>query len=126
MLKRDLTLDRHWHALMLEVERLLGQKPKDLNGMLFLIGVQELGKGHKLFTKEQKQDLMHIAICKVLSFAGYYELEGLDGDGWPHWKLVKKLPRFDLLEQEKLLKIQVLEYFEREFGWQPAPEASES
>jgi len=62
---------------------------------------------------------MHIAICKVLSYDGYYELEGLDADGWPHWKLIKKLPHFDLLEQEKLLKIQVLEYFEREFEWHP-------
>lgn len=119
MLKRDLTLERNWQALMSEMERMLGQKPKDLNGVLFLIGVQELGRGHQLFTKEQKQDLMHIAICKVLSYAGHYTLEGLDSEGWPHWKLVKKLPRFDLLEQEKLLKIQVLEYFEQEFNWEP-------
>ncbi len=119
MLKRDLTLERNWQALMTEIERMLGQRPKDLNGTLFLIGVQELGKGQQLFTKEQKQDLMHIAICKVLSYAGYYQLEGLDEEGWPHWKLVRKLPHFDLLEQEKLLKIQVLEYFEREFNWRP-------
>lgn len=102
-----------------EIEGMVGQRPKDLNATLFLIGVQELGKGHQTFTKEQKQDLMHIAICKVLSYAGYYELEGLDTEGWPHWKLIKKLPHFDLLEQEKLLKIQVLEYFEREFEWHP-------
>lgn len=119
MLKRDLTVERNWQALMAEVERMVGQRPKDLNGTLFLIGVQELGKGQQLFTKEQKQDLMHIAICKVLSYAGYYELEGLDEEGWPHWKLVRKLPHFDLLEQEKLLKFQVLEYFEREFDWRP-------
>ena len=60
---------------------------------------------------------MHIAICKVLSLSGYYTLEGLDKDGWPHWKLLKKLPHFDLLEQEKLLKIHVLEFFEKEYGW---------
>ncbi len=126
MLKRDLTLDRSWHSLLLEIERLLGQKPKDLNATLFLIGVQELGKGQQFFTKEQKQDLMHIAICKVLSYAGYYELEGLDSDGWPHWKLVKKLPRFDLLEQEKLLKMQVLEYFQHEFDWRPPIEGTNS
>jgi len=100
---------------------MLGEKPKDLNGVLFLIGVQELGKGYQKFTKEQKQDLMHIAICKVLSFSGYYELEGLDSEGWPHWKMIKKMPRFDLLEQEKLLKMHVLEYFEKEFEWTPPP-----
>ena len=124
MFKRDLTLDRNWQSLLLEIERMLGEKPKDLNGVLFLIGVQELGRGHQLFTKEQKQDLMHIAICKVLSYTGYYVLEGLDKEGWPHWKLVKKMPRFDLLDQEKLLKSQVLEYFEREFSWVPPHESS--
>ena len=68
-------------------------------------------------SKEEKQDLMHIAICKALSYAGYYQLDGLDKDGWPHWKLIKKLPRFDLLEQEQLLKENILEYFLKEFNW---------
>ncbi|MCB0490048.1 MAG: hypothetical protein KDC99_16315 [Cyclobacteriaceae bacterium] len=117
MYKRDLELDRKWGWLLGEMGKQLGKKPKDLNGVLFLIGVQELGKGSGRFSKEEKQDLMHIAICKVLSLSGYYELEGVDQDGWPHWKLIKKLPRFDLLEQEKLLKLHVLEYFESEFSW---------
>ena len=119
MFKRDLETEKNWQSLLLEIGRMLGQAPKDLNGVLFLIGVQELGKGHQLFTKEQKQDLLHIAICKVLSYSGYYSLEGLDQEGWPHWKLLKKLPRFDLLEQEKLLKMHVMEYFEKEFDWKP-------
>jgi hypothetical protein len=57
---------------------------------------------------------MHIAICKLLSLSGYYELEGHDEDGWPHWKPQKGLPHFDILDQEKLLKMHVLEYFEKE------------
>ena len=117
MVKRDLESDRHWQELLNELERNFGKKPKDLNAVLFIIGVQELGKGAKSFSKEEKQDLMHIAICKVLSLAGYYQLEGVDDSGWPHWKLVKKLPHFDLLEQEKLLKMLVIEYFEKEIGW---------
>jgi hypothetical protein len=117
MYKRDLELERKWAWLLGELDSKLGKKPKDLNGVLFLIGVQELGKGHVHFSKEEKQDLLHIAICKVLSLSGYYELEGIDKDGWPHWNLIKKLPHFDLLEQEKLLKIHVLEYFETEYGW---------
>ncbi|MBK8289849.1 MAG: hypothetical protein IPK96_01780 [Flammeovirgaceae bacterium] len=117
MYQKDLDLERNWHALLSELERLLEKKPKDLNGVLFIIGLQELGRGAKNFSKEEKQDLMHIAICKVLSLAGYYELEGLDADGWPHWKLIQKLPHFDLLEQEKLLKMHVLEYFEKEYNW---------
>ncbi len=122
MFKRDLDLDRKWHKLLMFVEETIGKKPKDLNGVLFIIGVQELGRGAKPFSKEEKQDLLHIAICKVLSLSGYYTLDGLDKDGWPHWKMVKKLPHFDLLEQEKLLKMHVLEYFEQEFDWIYIPE----
>ncbi|MFM8742323.1 MAG: hypothetical protein ACKODM_03205, partial [Cytophagales bacterium] len=117
MFKRDLEQERTWAALLVSMESMIGKKPKDLNEVLFLIGMQELGQGAKRFSKEEKQDLMHIAICKVLSLAGYYELEGLDAQGWPHWKLIKKLPHFDLLEQEKLLKMHVIEYFEKEFSW---------
>lgn len=115
MFKRDLELEKNWGKLLEGLRETIGKKPADLNGVLFLIGVQELGKGNKIFSKEQKQDLMHIAICKVLSYAGFYELDFTDQDGWPHWKLTKDLPRFDLLDQEKLLKLQILEYFEREY-----------
>ncbi|WP_339813566.1 hypothetical protein [uncultured Imperialibacter sp.] len=114
MFKKDLDLEREWQALLGKLENMIGKKPADLNAVLFLIGVQELGKGRKTFTKEQKQDLMHIAICKILSFSGFYALEGIDEDGWPHWKMMKKLPHFDTTEQEKLLKIHVIEYFEKE------------
>lgn len=115
MYKRDLDLEKRWSKLLLGLKDTIGKKPADLNGVLFLIGVQELGQGNKIFTKEQKQDLMHIAVCKVLSYAGFYELDYVDQDGWPHWKLIKELPHFDLLDQEKLLKLQVLDYFEQEY-----------
>jgi hypothetical protein len=110
-------MERTWSALLRSLEEIIGRKPKDLNSVLFLIGVQELGKGNLRFSKEEKQDLMHIGICKVLSLSGYYELDGQDSDGWPHWKVIKKLPHFDLPEQERLLKMHVIEYFEKEFDW---------
>ncbi len=116
MYKKDLELERNWNQLLRDVGKIVGKRPKDLNGVLFLIGVQELGKGKRRFSKEEKQDLMHIGICKVLSLSGFYELEGLDEDGWPHWKVKKKLPHFDLLEQEKLLKMHIIEYFQEEYG----------
>ena len=114
MIKKDFEHEYKWQGLLNKLEDVVGKKPTDLKSVLFLIGVQELGKGVKTFTKEEKRDLMHIAICKVLSFSGFYELEGLDEMGWPHWKVKKKLPHFDILEQEKLLKMHVVEYFENE------------
>lgn len=114
--KKDLETERKYVRILIEIKNMTGIRPKDLNGVIFLIGVQELGKGVQVFTKEEKQDLMHIAICKLLSLSGFYELEGIDQQGWPHWKLLKPLPRFDLIEQEKLLKMHVVEYFEKEMG----------
>ena len=87
-----------------------GEEP-DLQVVLFLIGVQELGKGPLKFSKDEKQDLMHIAVCRLLSTFGYYELTGLDQEGWPHWKLVNKLPPLSLREQDLLLKQAAVEYF---------------
>ena len=117
MIKKDLELQRNWASLLGYLKSVIGKRPRDLNAVLFLIGTQELGQGRRNFSKEEKQDLMHIGICKVLSYSGFYELEGTDEEGWPHWRPVKKLPHFDLLEQEKLLKMHVLEYFEKEIGW---------
>ena len=114
--RKDLEMQIRWSKLINHLEKQLGKRPRDLNGVLFLIGLQELGKGPQAFSKEEKQDLIHLGICKVLSLAGYYELEGLDGQGWPHWKLIKKLPRIHTGDQEKLLKIQVLDYFDKEVG----------
>ena len=116
--KKDIDLERQWVKLMSVLDEKINKRPKDLNAVLFLIGVQELGRGVNSFSKEEKQDLMHIAICKVLSYAGFYDLEGIDEDGWPHWKLKRELPHFDLLEQEKLLKMHIIEYFERELDIQ--------
>ena len=84
----------------------------DIKVMLFLIGVQELGKGPKKFSKRQKEELMHIATCKLLSKMGFYELEALDQDGWPHWKLVNAVPNYTLLEQEMLMKSLIIDYFD--------------
>ena len=67
------------------------QKP-DVETILFLIGIQELGDIKAKFTKEQKQDLMHVAVCTVLMPSGYYEIEGVDKDGWPHFKQLKAMP----------------------------------
>jgi hypothetical protein len=84
----------------------------DLKVILFLIGVQELGKGPKKFSKRQKEELMHIANCRLFSELGFYELEGVDQDGWPHWKRMMTIPAYNVLEQEMLLKTLIVKYFE--------------
>ena len=95
---------------MEEMQERFGKRP-DLNALLLLIGVQELNQGIATFTKEQKQDLMHIATCRLFSLSGHYEQTQVDEDGWPHYKLLRPVPFANLKEQERMLKWHVLEYF---------------
>lgn len=105
-------LQSRWWKLEEKLIERFGKKP-DMESILFLIGVQEVnGVGHQ-FTKEQKQDLMHIAVCTLLMPSGYYEHEGWDQDGWPHFKQLKEYKAMSLIEQENLLKDHVLFYFEQ-------------
>jgi hypothetical protein len=115
MIEYNEQLDQQW-ALLANKLRQSFKKLPDLNAVLYLIGVQELGTGPKNFSKEEKQDLMHIAVCKVLSLSNYYTLKGTDENGWPHWELAQPLPPFDLLSQERFLKAHIIQYFQQEVG----------
>lgn len=101
-----------WAALQQKIAEQFDTELPDIKVMLFLIGVQELGQGPKKFSKRQKEELMHIATCRLFSQMGFYQLEGLDQDGWPHWKLVKAIPNYALLEQEMVIKSLIVNYFE--------------
>ena len=105
-------LQTRWWQLEAKLVERFGKKP-DLETILFLIGIQEFGDIKEKFTKEQKQDLMHISVCSLLSSSGYYELDGVDEDGWPHFKQLKAMPDMNAFEQENFLKDHVLHYFEQ-------------
>lgn len=105
-------INRKWTELQETTAKRFEMERPDIKVMLFLIGVQELGKGPMQFTKRQKEELMHIATCRLFSAMGFYELEGVDQDGWPHWRLVKPIPNYTLLEQEMLFKSLIIDYFE--------------
>ncbi|MFN2458071.1 MAG: hypothetical protein ABR502_07715 [Chitinophagaceae bacterium] len=104
-------LQVRWFQLEQRLLDRFGKKP-DVESVLFLIGIQELGDIRKKFTKEQKQDLMHIAICTVLSSSGFYELSHVDEDGWPHFKQLEPMPDMDPITQENFLKDHILLYFQ--------------
>ena len=102
--------EARWETLMVEMEARFGKRP-DLNALLLLIGIQELNHGITTFTKEEKQDLMHIATCRLFSLSGHYERTHIDADGWPHYQLLRPVPFANLKEQERMLKWHALEYF---------------
>ncbi|TXG37342.1 hypothetical protein [Seonamhaeicola maritimus] len=116
-MSRDEQLKERWGQV---VEKLSSQfadgDPLDLDAIIYLIGVQELGQLDRTFKKDQKLDLMHIAICKLLTPYGYYELDFVDPDGWPHYKMLEALPHLKAGEQSVLMKEAIVNYFlETEF-----------
>ncbi len=88
----------------------------DLDSIIYLIGVQELGQLNRKFKKDDKVNLIHIAICRLLEPYGYYEFDYFDKDGWPHYKTLESLPTLKPGEQTVLMKEAVVGYFlEKEF-----------
>ncbi len=90
-----------------------GEEP-EMDVILFLIGIQELGKVKKQYSKDEKINLMHVATCKLLEPYGYYHLENIDEDGWPHYKKVKDIPVKTPKEQENLMKDAIINYFKKQ------------
>lgn len=116
-MSRDEQLKQRWELV---VEKLSHQfadgDTLDLDAIIYLIGVQELGQIHNKFKKDHKLDLMHIAICKLLTPYGYYEFDFVDDDGWPHYKVKEVLPHLKAGEQSILMKDAIVNYFvETEF-----------
>jgi len=111
----DYIFEKKWTETVAKIEKQFGEDI-DIQGVLFLIGVQELGKGFQKFKKDEKVDLMHIALCTLLEPMGYYEFVGKDDDGWPHFKENESLPFLAPAQQEKLVKEGIVEYFDE---WEP-------
>lgn len=101
-----------WTILTETLAEKFGMEP-DLHNIIFLVGVQELGMGYKKFKKDEKVNVMHIAICTLLEPYGYYEFEGRDADGWPHFKTKEQLPFLKPAEQNNLMIKAVIEYFKK-------------
>lgn len=104
-------LQARWWRLEERLITRFGKKP-DMEAILFLIGLQETGATQPSYTKEQKQDLMHVAVCTLLTPSGYFAPEGLDDDGWPHFQQLREMPTLNLAEQEAFLRDHVLLYFQ--------------
>jgi len=105
-------LDFEWLKVRHQMQELFKKETlPDLNAILLLIGIQESGHIRGTYTKEEKQDLMHVAVCQLLSEDGYFELEGLDHDGWPHYKVIKPVPVIGVEAQEIFLKEKIIAYF---------------
>lgn len=109
---RDELLKQRWEVLVSVLsERFADGEPLELDAIIYLIGVQELGQLHRKFKKDEKVNLMHIAICRLLEPYGYYAFDYFDEEGWPHYTILETLPPLKAGEQTVLMKEAIVSYF---------------
>jgi len=116
-MSRDEQLKERWEFLVAKLSAQFSDgDPLELDGIVYLVGVQELGDFHRKFKKDEKVNLMHIAICRLLEPYGFYDFDFFDEDGWPHYKVKEQLPPLKAGEQTVLMKEAVVNYFlEKEY-----------
>ena len=111
-MSRDAQLKERWEQLeTILSDRFSQGEDLDLDAIIYLIGVQELGQFKQPFKKDEKVNLMHIAICRLLEPYGFYEFDFVDKDGWPHYKIKEELPPLKAGEQSVLMKEAIVNYF---------------
>ena len=109
---RDEQLKARWELVVQKLSDQFSEgEDLDLDAIIYLIGVQELGQLHRRFKKDEKVNLMHIAICRLLEPYGYYQFDFIDSDGWPHYKVKAQLPHLKAGEQSVLMKEAIVNYF---------------
>ena len=111
-MSRDEQLKERWESVVKILSNKFADGDElDLDAIIYLIGIQELGKFKQEFKKDEKVNLMHIAICRLLEPYGYYEFEYFDNEGWPHYKVKEELPSLKAGEQTILMKDAIVSYF---------------
>ncbi|XLS29054.1 hypothetical protein ACJD0Z_17875 [Flavobacteriaceae bacterium M23B6Z8] len=109
---RDEKLKEQWDLVVSRLSQQFAEGDTlDLDAIIYLIGVQELGQLHRKFKKDEKINLMHIAICRLLEPFGYYEFDYFDDEGWPHYRVKEALPYLKAGEQSVLMKEAIVMYF---------------
>ena len=111
-MSRDIQLKERWENVVLILSNQFSQgEDLDLDAIIYLIGVQEFGRFQQLFKKDEKLNLMHIAICRLLEPYGYYQFDYVDKEGWPHYIIKEELPPLKAGEQSVLMKEAIVNYF---------------
>jgi hypothetical protein len=102
-----------WERLQAWLQARYGRET-GIEAVLFLIGIQSRGRGYEpKLQKEAKQDLIMEGTYCAFEQLGLYERVGVDEQGaWLWERTTASFPRLSVDEQEKLLRLGILAYFE--------------
>lgn len=109
----DAELEARWQRLEAWIRRRFG-RDVSIEAILFLIGIQSKGAGYEPeLEKEAKQDAVMEGTYCAFETLGLYERIGLDENGtWIWERSVASIPKLAIEQQEKLLKIGIVRYFD--------------
>ena len=107
-------LAARWQRLQGQLGPRFGEDELKLEAILFLIGIQSTGRGYEPeLEKETKQDLIMEGTYCAFETLDLYERIGADEEGrWIWERTPTPLPKLDVEDQEKLLRLAVLRYFD--------------
>ncbi len=109
----DREIESRWPALEQWLAERFGSDVS-IESILFLIGVQSRGIGFSpKLEKEAKQELIMEGSYIVLETLGHYERTGMDEHERWSWEHRVQLPAIETEDQEKLLRLGILRYFEQ-------------
>jgi len=106
-------LDQKWRSLLTRLEDQFGRQA-GIEAILFLIGIQSEGRGFEpKLSKKKKEALIMEGTHRVLETLGLYKRVDNDSKGQHLWERTDiPLPKLPLPEQEKLLRVAILSYFD--------------
>lgn len=113
----DTELARRWQLVLEWIEHRFEQEP-GIEAILFLIGVQSRGIGYDPeMKKERKQDTIMEGTFCAFEKLGFYERVGLDENGFWIWeRSIDQIPKLSIDDQEKLLKLGIVRFFDDVLG----------
>lgn len=109
----DAVIEQRWADVQAWLEPKFGKTP-GIESILFLIGVQSRGHGFQPKLKRHiKQDLIMEGTHCVFETLGLYKRVGNDAKGHTVWEqTTRPNARLSLPQQEKLLRLAILNYFD--------------
>lgn len=109
----DAWLEAAWQRTLAWLDERFGRQP-GMEAILFLIGIQSQGRGYqRKLKKERKQDLIMEGTYCAFETLGIYHRVGADAEGnWIWEPTLPYVPKLPLEQQEKLLRLAVVRYFE--------------
>jgi len=118
----DAALKARWDVLIVRLADRFQRTP-DIEALLFLIGIQSVGRGYEPeLPKERKQSLIMEGSYLAFETLGVYSRVGMERNGFWIWEKNFDLPKMSVEDQEKLLQIGILNYFDEEsLGDEVAP-----